>query len=174
MDIHTRSISIWDSLFGGKYFKGIFTRRPCQALNGSPACRGTFEARTQLTNGLTKYMMSLTNNMHTGCGVVKELNMPRNEWPTPSEMIVMRILQGCSAGAYGLEIVGDSEGAVKRGSVYVLLGRLEEKGFVRVLPSKKGSSSSAPARPQYQLTAEGSRVLSLASAIGMQVDGALA
>jgi DNA-binding PadR family transcriptional regulator len=100
--------------------------------------------------------------------------MPRNEWPTPSEMIVMRLLQSTPAGAYGLEIVEDSKGAVKRGSVYVLLGRLEEKGFVRVLPSKKGNASSAPARPQYQLTAEGSRVLTLASAIGMQVVGARA
>jgi DNA-binding PadR family transcriptional regulator len=100
--------------------------------------------------------------------------MSRNEWPTPTEMIVMRILQGSPSGAYGLEIVDDSGGAVKRGSVYVLLGRLEEKGFVRVLPSKKVRDSSGPARPQYQLTGEGSRVLSAASAIGMKIAGARA
>jgi DNA-binding PadR family transcriptional regulator len=100
--------------------------------------------------------------------------MSRNEWPTPSEMIVMRILQGAPTGAYGLEIVSDSAGAVKRGSVYVLLGRLEEKGFVRVLPGKKSRDLQAPTRPQYQLTAEGSRVLSVASAIGMRLAGARA
>ena len=100
--------------------------------------------------------------------------MSRNEWPTPAEMIVMRILQGSPSGAYGLEIVDDSAGAVKRGSVYVLLGRLEEKGFVRVLRSKKERGSAGPARPQYQLTGEGSRVLSAASAIGIGIAGARA
>jgi DNA-binding PadR family transcriptional regulator len=103
-----------------------------------------------------------------------ENRMSRNEWPTPTEMIVMRILQSNPSGAYGLEIVDDSAGAVKRGSVYVLLGRLEEKGFVRVLPSKKARDSIGPARPQYQLTGEGSRVMSAASAIGMKISGARA
>jgi DNA-binding PadR family transcriptional regulator len=100
--------------------------------------------------------------------------MSRNEWPTPSEMVVMRILQGNPQGAYGLEIVMESNGEVKRGSVYVLLGRLEEKGFVRVLPSKRTREALGPARPQYQLTAEGSRVLSTASAVGMRIAGARA
>ena len=31
---------------------------------------------------------------------------------------------------YGLELVTESEGALKRGTVYVTLGRLEEKGYV--------------------------------------------
>lgn len=98
--------------------------------------------------------------------------MGRNEWPTPTEMIVMGLLQGRPSGAYGLEIVEESAGAVKRGSVYVLLGRLEEKGFVRILPTKRERGSVGPARPQYQLTGEGSRVLSAASSIGMKIAGA--
>jgi DNA-binding PadR family transcriptional regulator len=100
--------------------------------------------------------------------------MPRNEWPTPAEMIVMRILQGKPRGAYGLEIVAASDDTVKRGSVYVLLGRLEEKGFVRVLKTKPEAGYEGPPRPQYQLTGEGARVLAAAEAIGMSILGARA
>ena len=100
--------------------------------------------------------------------------MPRNEWPTPAEMVVMKILQGKGQGAYGLEIVAASKNAVKRGSVYVLLGRLEEKGFVRILKTKAPTGYDGPPRPQYQLTAEGVRVMAAAEAIGMSVAGARA
>ena len=31
---------------------------------------------------------------------------------------------------YGLELVGASEGRLKRGTVYVTLGRMEDKGYV--------------------------------------------
>lgn len=92
--------------------------------------------------------------------------MPRNEWPTPAEMTVMRILQGRPRGAYGLEIVVASENAVKRGSVYVLLGRLSEKGFVRIVGTKSPAYEGPP-RPQYALTLEGSRVMAAAEEIGM-------
>ncbi|MBS0417035.1 MAG: helix-turn-helix transcriptional regulator [Proteobacteria bacterium] len=93
--------------------------------------------------------------------------MSSNEWPTPTEMVVMRILQGKPGGAYGLEIVAASNERVKRGSVYVLLGRLEEKGFVRVLKTRPEPGYDGPPRPQYQLTAEGTRVMTAAEAIGM-------
>jgi len=97
--------------------------------------------------------------------------MPQNDWPTPTEMAVMKILQGKARGAYGLEIVAASNDAVKRGSVYVLLGRLEEKGFVRVLKTKPLAGYEGPPRPQYQLTAEGARVMAAAEAIGMSFSG---
>lgn len=88
-------------------------------------------------------------------------------WPTRAEMRVMQILQSNTGGAYGLQIVEDSEGLVKRGSVYVLLTRLEDKGYVRVLPSKVTPENGGLPRPKYQLTAEGSRVLRTAEANGM-------
>jgi DNA-binding PadR family transcriptional regulator len=98
--------------------------------------------------------------------------MSRNEWPTPSEMLVLNILQSKSRGAYGLEIVAASNQAVKRGSVYVLLGRLEEKGFVRVLKTSAQPGYDGPPRPLYQLTAVGARVMAVAGAIGMNLAGA--
>ena len=93
--------------------------------------------------------------------------MAKAEWPTPAEMRVMQTLQDNPAGLYGLEIVEKSEGGVKRGSVYVFLGQLEEKGFVRVLPTKKAPQSGGLPRPKYQLTAEGTRVMQWAGSLGI-------
>ena len=95
------------------------------------------------------------------------MSMPGNDWPTPSEMVVMQILQSRPRGAYGLQIVGDSDDLVKRGSVYVLLGRLEEKGYVSVSRQRR-VGHPAPVRPTYQLTGAGARVLAAAEAIGLK------
>ena len=40
---------------------------------------------------------------------------------------------------YGLELVEKSDGKLKRGSVYVLLGRLERKGFISGRTEVQGS-----------------------------------
>jgi DNA-binding PadR family transcriptional regulator len=98
--------------------------------------------------------------------------MTGNTWPTPTETIVMRLLQDTPRGAYGLDLVERSNGTVKRGSVYVLLGRLQEKGFVRVLPKRPEPDYPGPPRPRYQLTAEGAQVISVAEAVGMALAGA--
>lgn len=45
------------------------------------------------------------------------------------ERLILQLL--VSAGPmYGLQLVEQSEGALKRGTVYVTLGRMEEKGLV--------------------------------------------
>ena len=45
------------------------------------------------------------------------------------EHIVLELL-GRSSEMYGLELVTESAGALKRGTVYVTLGRMEDKGYV--------------------------------------------
>jgi DNA-binding PadR family transcriptional regulator len=78
-------------------------------------------------------------------------------WPSGKELEVLRLLQGEPRGMYGLEVVGRSGGTVGRTSVYVLLGRLEEKGFVRV----RKATSKHPGLPRriYSISAEGQRVV---------------
>jgi len=49
--------------------------------------------------------------------------------PSPLEYEVMCLLIP-RGEMYGLQIVKDSEGKLKRGSVYVILGRMEDKGLV--------------------------------------------
>jgi PadR family transcriptional regulator PadR len=59
--------------------------------------------------------------------------------------------------AYGLELVAASGGKLKRGSVYVTLGRMEEKGLVA--SSLDERPGEGPARRIYQPTAYGLRAL---------------
>lgn len=78
-------------------------------------------------------------------------------FPTRKELDVLKLLQRKPAGAYGLELVAESDGVVKRSTIYVLLGRLEEKGFVRV--KKTTSKHPGLPRPIYIITAEGVRAV---------------
>ena len=57
---------------------------------------------------------------------------------------------------YGLDLVAASRGRLKRGSVYVTLGRMEQKGFVssRLEPKRPGEG---PPRRLYKITALGAR-----------------
>lgn len=47
---------------------------------------------------------------------------------SPTESVIIELLRGRER--YGLELVDQSGGLLKRGSVYVLLARMEAKGFV--------------------------------------------
>jgi PadR family transcriptional regulator PadR len=59
--------------------------------------------------------------------------------------------------AYGLELVAASAGRLKRGSIYVTLGRMEQKGLVTsTLDERPGEG---PPRRLYQATAYGRRAL---------------
>jgi DNA-binding PadR family transcriptional regulator len=54
-----------------------------------------------------------------------------------SESVILDLL--ASRGAqYGLQLVDASGGALKRGGIYVTLGRMEEKGFVTSHPGEGG------------------------------------
>jgi len=68
-----------------------------------------------------------------------------------SESIVLTLLAAYGE-AYGLELVHGSRGKLKRGGIYVTLGRMEEKGLVT---SKKGDAG----RRVYRPTALGHRAL---------------
>ena len=58
---------------------------------------------------------------------------------------------------FGLQLVQVSRGQLKRGTVYVTLGRMQEKGFVR-LEDRHAGAIRLPRR-LYRATAFGVRVL---------------
>lgn len=60
---------------------------------------------------------------------------------------------------YGLELVADSEGALKRNAVYVVLGRMEDKGLIEGREEPAPAGASGPPRRMYRVTGHGSRVL---------------
>jgi len=59
---------------------------------------------------------------------------------------------------YGLELVDASGGALKRGSVYVILARMEGKGFVDSWQEERNPGASGLPRRLYRATPYGLKV----------------
>jgi DNA-binding PadR family transcriptional regulator len=83
------------------------------------------------------------------------------QFPSGMEQFVLSLLRDEPAGMYGLELVGASGGRLKRGTVDITLGRMEEKGFVKAKTTEKPEHSGLP-RPIYKITALGQRALEAA------------
>ena len=84
-----------------------------------------------------------------------------NPFATETELLVLRLLRDAPAGLYGLQLVSTSDGKLKRGTVYVTLGRLEEKGFVESRTKAQSEHAGLP-RPVYRITGLGQRALAAA------------
>jgi DNA-binding PadR family transcriptional regulator len=89
-----------------------------------------------------------------------------NPFATETELLILRVLSGELAGMYGLEIVKASDGALSRGSVYALLGRMQVKGLVRSRAQRNANHPGLP-RPRYKLTGLGEEVLAFAEKSGV-------
>jgi PadR family transcriptional regulator len=74
------------------------------------------------------------------------------------ERIVLELL-AASGTMYGLQLVDSSRGRLKRGTVYVTLGRMEEKGLVESRHEAARDDADAIPRRRYRATAHGERVL---------------
>ena len=81
---------------------------------------------------------------------------PRLPSMSRTESIVMELLRGRER--YGLELVEASRGVLKRGSVYVILARMEEKGFVDSRQEERPQGSSGLPRRLYRATPYGKKV----------------
>jgi DNA-binding PadR family transcriptional regulator len=78
------------------------------------------------------------------------------------EALVLDLL--ASGPTYGLDLVASSRRRLKRGSVYVTLGRMEQKGFVTsTLEPRPGEG---PPRRVYELTPLGRRAREAAVLLG--------
>jgi PadR family transcriptional regulator len=60
---------------------------------------------------------------------------------------------------YGLQLVAASRGRLKRGTVYVTLGRMETKGYVRSRAEDAPDGAGGLPRRLYEVTPFGLRVL---------------
>ena len=60
---------------------------------------------------------------------------------------------------YGLEIADSSEGAIPRGTVYVLLARMVKKGFVESRSEARGPNTRGMPRKLYKATGLGEKAL---------------
>ena len=93
-----------------------------------------------------------------------------NPFSTRIELLILSLLEDEPAGMYGLALVKASNGELKRGTVYITLGRLEEKGFIRAVEDSHSEHSGLPRR-QYKLTGLGERALAAAELMGPTAAG---
>ena len=79
-----------------------------------------------------------------------------------SEHLILTLL-AARGGCYGLELVQASRGRLKRGGIYVTLGRMEDKGLVT------SASNTEDGRRRYRPTALGERALVAARVFAGQI-----
>lgn len=75
----------------------------------------------------------------------------------PKERLILERL--AEAPAHGLGLVQSSGGALKRGTVYVTLGRMEAKGLVSSEQEAPNPAAIGLPRRIYRITALGQRAL---------------
>ena len=80
---------------------------------------------------------------------------------TAKEREILKLLIGHGAEMYGLEMVARSDGRLTRGSIYVLLDRLEQRGLVSSRVEERTPRTSGISRRLYQPTGHGRRVFQL-------------
>ena len=76
----------------------------------------------------------------------------------PKEALILELLVQ-EAELYGLQLVAASKGRLKRGTVYVTLGRMEEKGYISSRLEDAPPEAGGLPRRIYEPTTFGRRVL---------------
>lgn len=76
----------------------------------------------------------------------------------PKERLILNLLVS-EGPLFGLQLVASSDGALKRGTVYVTLGRMETKGFIRSEQEAQPAGAIGLPRRMYYPTPLGERVL---------------
>ncbi len=91
---------------------------------------------------------------------------------SPYETVILNLLFR-EGELFGLELIAKSNGFLKRGTVYVLLDRLENEGLVKSKLKDAPKGSKGPARRLYRITGSGETALRESLAKRSQIDGLL-
>ena len=75
----------------------------------------------------------------------------------PTERLVLKLL--LDGPDFGLNLVAKSNGTLKRGTVYVTLGRMERKGFITSEQERQPPGAIGLPRRIYRVTPLGKRAL---------------
>lgn len=86
----------------------------------------------------------------------------------PKEALILELLVD-EGELYGLQLVAASKRRLKRGTVYVTLGRMEEKGFIAPRLEPAPADEGGMPRRVYEPTAFGRRVLSAYSQVARRL-----
>ena len=88
------------------------------------------------------------------------------------EELIFELLSS-SKECYGLELVHGSGGKLKRGTVYVTLQRMEDKGLLESFVKEKPPTESGIPRRMYRVTGHGARVWQAHQAAAAVMAGAI-
>ena len=80
-------------------------------------------------------------------------------FPSTTEAIILALLSSSRTDSYGLDLVKRSDGRLKRGTVYVTLQRMEDKGFISSRLEDEVDERIGAPRRLYKLTGLGARAL---------------
>ena len=84
---------------------------------------------------------------------------PRALTVSPKELLVLELLVR-GKQRYGLQLVAASRGRLKRGTIYVTLGRMEDKGYITSTLDDPPPGAGGLPRRIYEPTPLGRRMLS--------------
>src|SRR5258707_2007614 len=73
-------------------------------------------------------------------------------------LVLELLLENPSTEMYGLEMVARSRNSLKRGTVYVTLDRMEEKGYVQSRQEEPRPDAGGLPRRLYRITGYGQKV----------------
>ena len=91
----------------------------------------------------------------------------------PKEGLILELLLH-EKEMYGLQLVAASRRRLKRGTVYVTLGRMEEKGYIRSRLEPAPPDAGGLPRRVYEATPFGRRVLAAWTHMARQLEPELA
>jgi PadR family transcriptional regulator PadR len=77
---------------------------------------------------------------------------------SPKELLILELLLRHDE-LYGLQLVSESRGRLKRGTVYVTLGRMEDKGYITSKLDDSPPGAGGLPRRIYSATPLGRRML---------------
>jgi DNA-binding PadR family transcriptional regulator len=81
------------------------------------------------------------------------------------EALILEMLVGGGRELYGLEMVDASNGELKRGTIYVTLQRMEDKGLIESRQEARTAPEVGIPRRMYRVTGYGQRVFSAYQAV---------
>jgi DNA-binding PadR family transcriptional regulator len=84
---------------------------------------------------------------------VSEIRLPS---VSVTESLLLDLLEGRER--FGLDLVEAAKGRIKRRSIYVLLARMEAKGFVESRQEERGTDAAGLPRRLYRATSYGLKV----------------
>jgi DNA-binding PadR family transcriptional regulator len=119
--------------------------------------------------------MSARKNKADATGALARLLGGDRSIPTLShkESLILQMLVGKRA-MYGQQMVDESDGQLGRGTVYVTLGRMQDRKLIESWQEERPAGAVGLPRRLYKITGEGQRVLQAWEQAALLLRGALA